>query len=78
MAWISDIIKDGVAGGLKPVLMPSKRSVMLFQCPHCKALKAMVKFRQPGTNAQRQVCSKCNSIHHSPKFDNTAFRTGSK
>ena len=69
--YISDLIKDSLAWGLSPVLMPGKKLVMLFFCPHCKTPKKMVKFRQGKSVKTMSAC--CGTVRHSPLFDHSIY-----
>jgi hypothetical protein len=70
MLYISDIIKENVDAGAKPVLIPGKKLVMLFECPYCKAKKKMVKFSKG--RGKKQVCSKCHRVHHTATWKHAA------
>ena len=66
MTYVSDIIKANLEFGLKPVLLPRKRLVMLFTCPECNKVK-MTKYTQRGTRAKKSECP-CGYIHYSPAW----------
>lgn len=63
MLYVSDIIKMNVSQGLKPVLLPGKKLVMLFTCPACGRVK-MTKYTRPtNVRAKKSQCT-CGYTHH--------------
>jgi transcription elongation factor Elf1 len=65
MAFVSDVIKTNVRYGLRAILIPNKKLVMLFTCPECKKLK-MTKFKFKGRGVKSQCV--CGYVHYSSSW----------